>query len=305
VNVEDSIGIVIVSYGHESEIKTLLKLLKDQIKQGDKIVVVDNHPDHITAKNRIVQKYADYVVKSENNGFSGGCRVGANKVINEVELLFFLNPDTRPEKNLLDEMRKGANTKYDAWMALLILHNNKINSAGTAVHISGLSWASGFDKRIESVKTNKDIFATSGACMMVRRNVWLGCDGMSDEFFMYYEDTDFSSRLFTSGHKIGLLPQAHVIHDYDFGKGTHKWFYLERNRHLYIIRTWPFEVILTLLPLLLISELGLIFVSIIQRRLKLKIKSYFSTFKLMPWAILYLLPQNITNYFENLRLQKV
>jgi GT2 family glycosyltransferase len=121
--------------------------------------------------------------------------------------------------------------------------------------------------------------------MMVRRNVWLGCDGMSDEFFMYYEDTDFSSRLFTSGHKIGLLPQAHVIHDYDFGKGTHKWFYLERNRHLYIIRTWPFEVILTLLPLLLISELGLIFVSIIQRRLKLKIKSYFSTFKLMPWAI--------------------
>jgi len=91
-------------------------------------------------------------------------------------------------------------------------------------------------------------------------------------------------RMRLRGQKLGLLPEAHVEHDYVFDKGAQKWYYEERNRYILILRTWPVGVIIVLLPLLLAVEVGLWIVSIIGRRGVLKLRSTFSFIRAIPDA---------------------
>lgn len=285
MNKPAAIGIVIVAYGHEAGLGQLLETLGRQKKTGDRIVVVDNHPSHASAAIAKAHETVDHVVKAENNGFSAGCNLGAAQVIDEVELLYFLNPDTFPAADAVAQMRLGAKSSFDAWMSLLTIPSGLVNSSGTVVNTSGLSWCDGLNDSTDKHTENKRIFGLSGACMMIRTSVWQSIGGLSEGYFLYYEDTDLSSRLILAGYKLGLLPASHVGHDYEFEKGSTKWLYIERNRPLYIIRTWPTPVIAVLALQLLGVEVGLWGMSIAQKRFRLKLKSAGMTVKALGWAL--------------------
>ena len=107
--------------------------------------------------------------------------------------------------------------------------------------------------------------------------------GFEADYFLYYEDTDISIRLRLLGYGLGLVPTAHIQHDYDFGKGSHKWFYIERNRYVFMLICWPLSVLLVLSPLLIVNELGLWAVSVIQRRFWSKVRASFSLLPMLPW----------------------
>ena len=78
---------------------------------------------------------------------------------------------------------------------------------------------------------------------------------------MYHEDVDISVRLRSEGHAIGIEPTAVVAHDYEFGANEQKWFWLERNRLAFLVRTYPGALLLLLAPALLATELALLLVS--------------------------------------------
>ena len=285
MNKPAAVGIVIVAYGHEAAIGQLLDTLGRQKKTGDRIIVVDNHPDHASAAIAEAHEAVDRVVKAENNGFSAGCNLGAAQIIDDVELLYFLNPDTFPDTDAVAQMRLGADSSYDAWMSLLTLPSGLVNSAGTTVHISGLSWCDGLGDVSGAYTKDTRIYGLSGACMMVRSSVWRAIGGLCEDYFLYYEDTDLSARLVLAGYRLGLLPGSRVGHDYEFEKGDTKWLYLERNRPLFIIRTWPTAVIVVLAPQLIAVELGLVVISVVQKRFRLKVKSTVMTLKAVGAAL--------------------
>ncbi len=281
---EQSIGIVIVSYGHEEAISGLVEEIRLQKLAGDKVVIVDNHPEHRAAEIAKILKGVDFVLDEKNNGFSAGCNIGAEKVINDVSILFFMNPDTHLLPDALHEIRKGVTTEYAAWMSLLTLPDGTVNSAGNVVHLSGLSWCDGYGVEAGRYQDNVPVSVLSGACMAIRSEIWKEHHGLSERYFLYYEDTDLSTRILLAGNKLGLLPKSHVGHDYDFAKSSTKWLYVERNRYLYIIRTWPWPVLLLMAPLLFLVEIGLWLVSIVQKRFLLRVKSSLLAIKALPWA---------------------
>jgi hypothetical protein len=59
------------------------------------------------------------------------------------------------------------------------------------------------------------------------------------------------------GGRVGVEPAARVDHDYEFGKGAHKWRALERNRWATILRTYPTPLLAAVFPALLATELAL------------------------------------------------
>lgn len=279
-----SIAVIIVSYGHDKVLHHLLTSLNFQKKNSDKLVVVDNHPNKKAALVARESGVADITIEARNNGFSSGCNIGAEAVSGEVDILFFINPDTHPSNNVLDVIRKRQKD-YALTMPLLTLPSGKVNSAGNVVHISGLSWCDGLEEDQSLHKIETELFVASGACLAVSVEWWKKLGGMEERYFMYYEDTDFSTRVILLGGHIGLLPEAQVVHDYEYQKGNYKWFYLERNRWIYIIRCWPASVILVLLPLLAAVEIALWFVAIAQKRFILKFKATISMVKELPFAI--------------------
>ncbi len=278
-----SIAVVIVSYGHEDILRKLLLSIRSQLLDHDKLVVVDNHPNKKGALVARESGAVDLVVENVNNGFSSGCNVGANAVREEVEILFFINPDTEPSDNVISVIRNNQ-YKYAITMPLLTLPNGNVNSAGNVVHTSGLSWCAGLGDDCSLHGEETTLFVASGACLAVSVEWWNKLGGMEERYFMYYEDTDFSTRAILLGGSIGLLPEARVVHDYEYQKGSYKWFYLERNRLLYIVRCWPAGIITVLLPQLLIVEIALWGVAVIQKRFRLKLKSFMYMLKELPFA---------------------
>jgi len=279
--VSNRVGVVIVSYGHEDQLFDLLGSITTQMKKTDKVVLVDNHPNRKGAD--VGRKFKQIlVIEADNKGFSNGCNIGAEAVIHNVDALFFLNPDTKPSNNVLDVIRGVDTNEYAAWMPLLVLPDGRVNSAGNVVHTSGLSWCDGYKRLPEEYEKIVNISVLSGACAVVGTEWWDKLNGISEDYFLYYEDTDLSTRILLSGGHMGLFTDGLVEHDYDYAKGTHKWMYIERNRPIYIIRTWPTGVIIVLALQLFLVGIGLWLVAILQGRFKSKVRSLIMFARVLP-----------------------
>lgn len=87
-------------------------------------------------------------------------------------------------------------------------------------------------------------FWASGACMVVRSNVWRELGGLDEGFFAHMEEIDFCWRAQLAGHQVWCVPQSHVFH---VGGGTlpnnspRKLFLNYRNNLLMLYKNLPFE----------------------------------------------------------------
>lgn len=275
------IGVVVVSYGHEKEVKSLLGILRGQLQKNDKVVVVDNKPPY-KFRDTVGTNNLDYLLEHDNGGFAVGCNIGVGKIIDEVDIIVLLNPDVVPTKAAFDAIRTFDTKKFAACMPLVTMPDDTINCAGNVVHTSGLSWC---DKIYQPQSVAHDMHSVnviSGACAAVSSVWWKKLGGLDENYFMYYEDTDLSSRILLMGGKIALLPAVTVRHDYDFSKGDYKWLYLERNVPLYIVKNWPLSVILVFLLQNIFIGIGLWVLAMLQGRLSLKIKSTAMFWRALP-----------------------
>ncbi len=60
--------------------------------------------------------------------------------------------------------------------------------------------------------TEADIFWASGACMLVRTQVYKDLGGLDPQFFCHMEEIDLCWRIHTAGYRIVCLPQSVVYH---------------------------------------------------------------------------------------------
>src|SRR5665811_766393 len=301
----DRLGIVLVAYDNADSTQQLLRALAGEKRPGDRIVLVDNHPSHVCAGLAESIAAVDLVIRSQNVGFGAGCNVGAAAIEDEVELLLFLNPDSAPEEGAITRLREGGKEEWAAWSGLLLLPDGRVNAAGNTVHLSGLSWCAGYGEEPSSYRPASLPVALSGADMVVRTRVWKRLGGFAPDYFLYYEDTDLSFRLRSMGLELGIVPTARIVHDYEFDKSRQKWFFLERNRYVFILRTWPLSLLVVLLPLHVVTELGLWLVSVLQGRLLIRIRAVASFLRMLPRLLRQrrgISRQRVASAYECLRL---
>lgn len=58
----------------------------------------------------------------------------------------------------------------------------------------------------------KSVDWLTGACMLVRRDVFERIGGFDEGFFLYYEDVDLCHRVHDAGYDVVALPEAEVVH---------------------------------------------------------------------------------------------
>jgi GT2 family glycosyltransferase len=103
-------------------------------------------------------------------------------------------------------------------------------------------------KRYTSILDEKDqhkIFKVdyiSGSCMAIHKSVISNIGLFSEQYFMYYEDVDYSLRAKKSGIKLVRLTVDGIVHDHQpvlgLGSYTHQ-YYLARNHLLFVKRQAP------------------------------------------------------------------
>ncbi len=271
----DALAVVVVTHDSAAHLPELLGALLEQLDPDDELVVVDNaSSDDSVAAARNAGARVRVLETGANLGFGAGCHAGARET--SAALLLFLNPDCQPEPGCFAQLRAAASERpsWGAWQATVLLPDGRINTDGGVIHYLGIGWAGDCGKPLNAMPPGpREVAFPSGAALVVRRSAWDHLGGFDPTYFMYSEDLDLGLRLWLAGYSAGIVPDARVVHSYEFEKGPSKWFWLERNRWRTVMSVYPLPLLLVLAPALAGTELALLVVAALDGWLPAKLRA--------------------------------
>ncbi|HEY4853224.1 MAG TPA: glycosyltransferase family 2 protein [Streptosporangiaceae bacterium] len=247
---------VVLAYGAEPWLQDAVSAVLASTGIDLDAVVVDNGCTS-DAIDRVKGLDGVRVITPEtNSGYSGGCDLGAAEAGGEY--LAFVNSDAIVAPAALSRLAEVASAR-EVGLAMgsirLADSPEKMNSAGNPVHFTGLSWAGGFDEPATRYARRRQVTAASGCCFVIRRELWEDLGGFAPEYFAYCEDTELSLRLWQRSLSVEYVPDAVVVHHYEFSRNERKLYLLERNRLLLVLTTYQRRSLVVLAPMLAATEL--------------------------------------------------
>jgi GT2 family glycosyltransferase len=251
-----SVTAVVLAYGEEPWLEEAVRAVLASTGVGIDVVVVDNGAapraiDKIKGLGRV-----RILSPAANLGFAGGCDLGAAEASGEY--LAFVNSDAIVSATALARLAAvAAEPGVGLAMGSIRLADapELMNTAGNPVHITGLSWAGGFKEPASSHAERRQVASGSGCCFVIRRELWERLDGFAPEYFAYCEDTELSLRLWQRGLSVEFVPDAVVLHNYEFSRNENKLYLLERNREICVLTTFDGRSLLVLAPVLVLTEI--------------------------------------------------
>ncbi len=223
------IAIVVINYNGKNLLKKFLpSLVKySDIKISD-IFIVDNNSDDGSV-DFIKKNYSSVKIiqNDKNYGYAKGYNVGLNKI--QSQYLVLINNDVEVSENWLDPMFNSMeqNKKIGSCQPKILSYKNRTTfeyagAAGGYLDYLGYPYCRGriFDT-VELDKgqydSPKEIFWSSGACMMVRNKLFKKLEGFDESFYAHMEEIDLCWRIKGLGFKNFCFPKSIVYH---LGGGT-------------------------------------------------------------------------------------
>ena len=226
--------VVIVSYKSATLTLACLRSLESEIKTSGlaiRVIVVDNASgDHPTVQAGIVRNgwsdWASCILAPRNGGFAYGNNVAIQMCLKQASYVYMLNPDT--------EIRPRAiRVLYDFLEA-----NPTVGIAGGMFeNLDGSDWPIAFrfptlwseiEEGIElglvsrllsrwvvakpMTPVPQQIDWICGAAVIVRRDVFDKIGGLDENYFLYFEETDFCRRAALAGYPTWYVPESRVMH---------------------------------------------------------------------------------------------
>lgn len=233
-----SIFVAIVNYRTADLTIACLASLAGQVHalRGGKVIVADNDSrdgsamrldDAVRARG-----WSDWVTVlplPRNGGFSYGnnaCIKHIEELAGDMAFVVLLNPDTVASPGLID----GFRSFMDAHPRAGIVGARIANPDG-GIEPSAHRMPTPFGELIESARLGllsrqfPDRLISpepqsaahtcdwvSGACMMVRAEVFRTSGPLDEGFFLYFEEVDFCRRAIAAGWLVWYLPEVSVVH---------------------------------------------------------------------------------------------
>lgn len=211
------------------------------------IVVVDNKSDrdelHII-KNRYPEVIA--IQSPHNFGFAAGNNLGFAKSVGDY--VFFINNDVQLRddsvKYLVERLQSSQST---AGASPKILSSKN----GKTIQFAGFTKLSKITMRNKIIGLDEvDIGQYDqpgrtpyihGAAVIVKREVINKVGGWPEDFFLYYEELDWSTKITNAGYELWYEPKCTVYHSGSASIGVNspvQVFYMTRNRMLYAVKNF-------------------------------------------------------------------
>ena len=198
-----------------------------------RVIVVDNASGDAPSIAQAIEKnsWSSWVTLIEaprNGGFSYGNNLAFQRAYDDEPPDYFhlLNPDTRILKGAIGALVRFLETHREVGIAASRLED--INDKDLAFAFRFPSIVSEFEHglqfglarrvlqpwvvAIESRLEPQQIDWASGASMMIRREVLHAIGGLDENYFLYFEDTDFCFRAKKAGFSTWSVPESRIMH---------------------------------------------------------------------------------------------
>lgn len=243
----ENVYIVLVNYCNAELTLDCIESIRKANWELSRVVVVDNaSPDGSLA---LLQTIADVKVISSktNGGFAYGNNIGIKYALSkDCSAVILLNNDTVVDENFFSAILKGDGNTVNVPKIYYYYQPSTLWYAGGGVdYRKGKEIHYGDRQEDSSLFSEKKVveFAT-GCCMMIPRQILDSVGFLDEQYFMYWEDMDYSFRLKEAGVKIQYLPDAKVWHKVGMSAGSQSKmgiYYSNRNR-LFLLKKYRFGI---------------------------------------------------------------
>lgn len=243
------LAVLVVNYGSHQLLEQHLAPLVEAARKSF-AVVVDNHTTHEErcAVRALSERYGWHLeTPAENLGFGAGMNLAASTALSlGAEHLLLLNPDVRLEEHTLLQLRREVVKHPSALVSPMLLRpDGSVFFHGTDLYLDSGRMRSRRRRPARSCTNGGPRVRPwlSGACLLLDKTLWSTAGGFDDDYFLYWEDVDFSHRVKCSGGELRVLSEAVALHDEGATSRTEQvsararsdtyYYYNIRNRLLY------------------------------------------------------------------------
>jgi N-acetylglucosaminyl-diphospho-decaprenol L-rhamnosyltransferase len=224
------VAAITVSYGSLEVLPALLKSIPAATAHPILVLVADNKAQDVSANASAVSKQfgARYVPLSDNVGYGGAVNEAARDLPATVEWILVVNPDVILGQGSIDVLVQTGNESPDIASVgprTLTTTGDVYPSArsvpslrtgvGHALFVNlwvGNPWTRAYRNDTGSEPVRRDAGWLSGACVLIRRQVFDEIGGFDPGYFMYFEDVDLGYRLGKAGYRNVYEPDATAVH---------------------------------------------------------------------------------------------
>ena len=270
------ISVIISNYNGEKWLQGCLDSLYIQTYKNFEIILVDNDSEDDSCE-LVKKNYPEVIViqNKEDLGFSGGNNVGLKRAKGEYILL--LSNDTVADKNYLRNFIKAFDEIPNLGVAqskiVLMSNPDKLDSCGAFWTDSTFLYHYGVGKDQSLPRYNKSfpVFSVKGASMLIKKDLVDKIGLFDDDFWCYYEETDFCHRVWLAGYECWYYPKALIHHAVGgttttFFKSDYIQFHSNKNKIRSFLKNFELINLLYILPVFLSLLVFLSFIWLLQRK---------------------------------------
>jgi len=256
------ISIVTINFRQSRTTNQLLDSLREISWTRYEVIVVDNDCGEDWRNIHLNLPCIKLIQNHKNSGFAGGNNIGIEHCRGDYILL--LNNDTEVEPGFLEPMVSlmESNPEIGA-----VSPKIKYYDQPSVLQYAGFSSMNPITLRMRAIGNNqsdqgqynniRETPFAHGCAMLVRKGVVELAGHLHEDYFLYYEELDWSSAIRRAGFRIYYHPGSVVYHKESLSvqkDSPLKTYYLNRNRILYMRRNFKLaNRLVALLYLLIVS----------------------------------------------------
>jgi GT2 family glycosyltransferase len=181
-------------------------------------VLKNKMPKDITSKYPLV-----FIQSGDNLGFAGGNNIGIRYALvkNDFEYIWLLNNDTVIKKDALKKLIEFAEKNNTGISGSVLMYYDSPNTVQTyGGHINKFLGTSHRILKKEQIKDKLNYIV--GASFLINRKVIEKIGLLPEDYFLYYEETDYCFNASKNGFSLGVALDSVVYHKEGQSTGANK-----------------------------------------------------------------------------------
>ena len=213
------LAIILVNWNQYELTNSCVKSILNCSYKNFKIILVDNcSKDKSVTKLKKDFPNVHFIQNNSNLGFTGANNKGIQYAKSEdYEYIMLLNNDTEVDENFIEPLLNRLNSEKElgAVQPLILNFQNKKtvwNFGGRFNKFFGIPVTLNKNIELNSLQNESLTEWISGCCFVFRSSLVDLIGYLDDDYFVYYEDADYSLKIKNTGYNLGIVNESIIYH---------------------------------------------------------------------------------------------